>query len=75
VTDQTPTTGRPYVLVEDFFKALHQAGLLPQYPMVSRIVIDADVAKGLVNMYVDQVPSGALLSIAPLVPPPAGARP
>lgn len=63
------------MLVEDFFKALHQAGLLPQYPNLSRVVIDADVAKGLVNMYVDQVPSGALLSIAPLVPPPAEARP
>lgn len=58
---------RPYLMVKDFFKALHEAGVLPQYPQCSRVVIDADINDGLVRMYVDQIPSEALLDLTPLM--------
>lgn len=58
---------RTYLMVKDFLKALHEAGVLPQYPQCSRVVIDANINDGLVIMYVDQIPSEALLTIAPLM--------
>lgn len=70
MTGPALAAGRPYVRVVDFLKALHEAGLLPQYPMLSRVVIDADVRKGVVSMYVDQIPSEALLTVTPLMPEP-----
>lgn len=54
-------------MVKDFLKALHEAGVLPQYPNCSRIVIDADINDGLVRMYVDSIPSEALLEVSPLM--------
>lgn len=65
-------TKRDYVIVKDFLKALHDAGLLPQWPNLTRVVIDANIDDGVVRMYVDQIPSGALLTIAPLMPKPEG---
>jgi len=62
-----PPEGRRFALTRDFFKALHDAGLLPQYPMCSRVVIDCDINNGAVRMYVDQIPSGALLTIPALM--------
>lgn len=59
-------TERTWVTAADFMKALHEAGLLPQYPWCSRVVIDAR-AGDTVQMYVDQIPSGALLRIPPLM--------
>lgn len=64
-----PYPGQDFVLVVDFMKALHAAGLLPQYPSCSRVVIDADIYDGIVKMYVDQIPSGALLTIPLLMNP------
>lgn len=62
----TDLVGRKYVLGKDMLKALHAAGLLPQYPMCSRVVIDIQPNK-VVSMYVNQIPSGALLNIVPLM--------
>lgn len=59
-------TNLRYVKATDFMKALHEAGLLPQYPWCTRVVIDAKVGY-MVQMYVDQIPSGALLKIPPLM--------
>lgn len=59
-------TERNWVKATDFMKALHEAGLLPQYPWCSRVVLDARVGHT-VAMYVDQIPSGALLKIPPLM--------
>lgn len=67
-----PPNERNFVLTKDFLKALHEAGLLPQYPWCSRVVIDANIGQGgggMVQMYVDQIPSGALLNIAPMLKP------
>ena len=62
----TPPTERRYVLGKDLLKALHETGLLPQYPMCSRVVINI-VPNEVVQMYVEQIPSGALLNIPPLM--------
>lgn len=59
-------TTRKFVMSTDFMKALHEAGLLPQYPWCSRVVIDAKVGDT-VQVYVQQIPSGALLRIIPLM--------
>ena len=62
----TDLIGRKYVIGKDMMKALHTAGLLPQYPMCSRVVIDIR-PNNVVQMYVAQIPSGALLNIVPLM--------
>ena len=51
----TAPTGQKFVQSKVFLRALHEAGLLPEYPYVSRVVIDADVRDGgsIVRMYVD----------------------
>lgn len=65
----TAPTGQKFVQSKTFLRALHEAGLLPEYPYVSRVVIDADVRDGggIVRMYIDAIPHDALLSIAPLM--------
>lgn len=64
---QPDKTKRDFVLGKDMLKALHEAGLLPQYPYCSRVVIDISPTDA-VRMYVEQIPSGALLTLAPLMP-------
>lgn len=58
---------KPYLLVKDFLKALGDAGILHDFPNYNRVVIDADIEKGVVMMYVNHIPSEALLSITPLM--------
>ena len=72
-----PPEGRRYVRTDQFFKALHDAGLLPEYPMVSRVVIDADGTQGkaVVRMFVDRIPGSALLEIPALMTAPTGGEP
>lgn len=69
MTQPDPPEQRPYVTTKDFMRALHDAGILPQYPWCSRVVIDCDGRQGVstVKMYVDQIPSGALLAIPALM--------
>lgn len=66
-----PPEGRRFVRTRDFFKALHDAGLLPEYPMVQRVVIDCQARNGAVLMYVDRIPASALLEIPALMTAPA----
>lgn len=64
-----PLAERPFVTSKDFLAALRDAGLLPQWPNLTRVVIDADMNSPIptVRMYVEQIPSGALLTVAPLM--------
>lgn len=57
---------QPYLMSVDALRALYEAGLLPDYPMVHRVVLDFK-AGDIARMYVDRIPTGALMSILPLI--------
>lgn len=55
---------KDYIIASDFLKALGDAGILPNWEQTHRVVIDATVGD-LVKMYVDAIPSEALLDLVP----------
>lgn len=55
--------GRPYVHGRDLLFALYEGGLLPQWPLCNKVVIVADSTSP-VRMYVEQIPTAALLDVA-----------
>lgn len=59
-----PPEERNYLMTKDLGAALHAAGLLPQWPWISRITIDAK-AGGAVMMYLEVIGSGKLLKVIP----------
>jgi hypothetical protein len=57
---------KDYIIASDFLKALGDAGILPNWEQTHRVVIDATVGD-LVKIYVDAIPSEALLDLVPLM--------
>jgi hypothetical protein len=55
--------GASWVMSSDFFYALHKAGVLPGWPWLTRVVIDAQVGNT-VRMFVEHIPGATLLDVA-----------
>lgn len=56
------TAPEPYITGKDFLKALHDAGLLPHWPMLTRVIIDVPT-DGVVQMHVQTIAPARLVDL------------
>lgn len=60
--DGTTEAPRDYMLGRDFMRALNRAGILPEWPMLTRIIIDIEPDQP-VTMHVQRIGSAKIVDV------------